>query len=257
MAKLRLSIVLVLTVIALVMPTFGSQAQLWSCTPRTDWTQVHVVQRGETLARIAARYGTTWTQLAQGNCITNPNFIYAGQQIRVPTGGNQPTPQPIPNNQVLLPNYAINAYSAPNLSQTIVHVANGGSALAIGRNYYGKWLMLQFPNGVRGWVETYHIPATSAFIQALPVLDYSDRPQDPNAVTARVTASGVRLRGGPGLDKPVITYVSFGTVTVLGRSLDGNWLMVTTSRGLTGWMWSYFVELEGSLIQSLAVMGTD
>ncbi|MAS35443.1 MAG: hypothetical protein CL610_15640 [Anaerolineaceae bacterium] len=43
----------------------------------------HVVQRGETLARIANRYGLTVDQLAKLNNIANPNRIQAGQTLTV------------------------------------------------------------------------------------------------------------------------------------------------------------------------------
>jgi LysM repeat protein len=49
--------------------------------------QVHVVQRGETLSSIAARYGTTAQAIASANGLKNPNFIYAGQRLIIPTGG--------------------------------------------------------------------------------------------------------------------------------------------------------------------------
>lgn|GEM_PF-6306753 len=45
---------------------------------------VYVVQRGDTLARIAARYGTSVAALAQANRISNPNRIAVGQRINVP-----------------------------------------------------------------------------------------------------------------------------------------------------------------------------
>jgi lipoprotein-anchoring transpeptidase ErfK/SrfK len=48
---------------------------------------VHVVQRGETLGRIAARYGTSVAAFVSANGLRNPNFIYVGQRLRIPTGG--------------------------------------------------------------------------------------------------------------------------------------------------------------------------
>lgn len=45
----------------------------------------YVVQPGDTLARIAQRYGTSWLTLAQVNNIANPNRIYAGQTIFIPS----------------------------------------------------------------------------------------------------------------------------------------------------------------------------
>lgn len=58
-------------------------------------TGTHTVSRGETLAGIAARYGTTTRALAQANGITNPNRIYAGTRLTVPgpaAAPSAPTP---------------------------------------------------------------------------------------------------------------------------------------------------------------------
>lgn len=43
----------------------------------------YTVQSGDTLSRIAGKFGTTYTALAQINGIKDPNMIYAGQKIRV------------------------------------------------------------------------------------------------------------------------------------------------------------------------------
>ncbi len=48
---------------------------------------VHVVQRGENLAQIARRYGTSVSAIAAANGLRNPNLIYVGQRLRIPTGG--------------------------------------------------------------------------------------------------------------------------------------------------------------------------
>lgn len=39
------------------------------------------VKKGDTLAKIAKKYGTTWKKLAKDNAISNPNLIYVGQKI--------------------------------------------------------------------------------------------------------------------------------------------------------------------------------
>ncbi|KAK0732515.1 Cyanovirin-N [Apiosordaria backusii] len=45
------------------------------------------VQPGDTLRDIAQRQGTTWQELAQINCIQNPDLIHPGQVIKLPGGG--------------------------------------------------------------------------------------------------------------------------------------------------------------------------
>jgi LysM repeat protein len=60
--------------------------------PATGGPVVHVVQSGESLLTIAARYGTTWQAIAAANNLANANFIFPGQRLNIPAGG--PPPQP-------------------------------------------------------------------------------------------------------------------------------------------------------------------
>ena len=48
-------------------------------------TITYTVQRGDTLWAIARRYGTTVGEIAEINNISNPNLIYPGQELRIPT----------------------------------------------------------------------------------------------------------------------------------------------------------------------------
>ena len=70
----------------------------------------HVVSPGENLYRIALRYGTTISKLAEANGIVNPNLILVGQVLVIPdaagttpvpttptTPGPTPTPPPTTN----------------------------------------------------------------------------------------------------------------------------------------------------------------
>lgn len=56
----------------------------------------HVVQRGDTLSSIALRYGTTVAALMAANQLANPNLIYVGQRLVIPSGASTPAPAPHP-----------------------------------------------------------------------------------------------------------------------------------------------------------------
>lgn len=63
-------------------------------TPTPIGETIYVVKAGDTLSKIASKYGTTYQKLAEYNNIANPNLIYVGQKIRIPNGGGTPTPTP-------------------------------------------------------------------------------------------------------------------------------------------------------------------
>lgn len=51
-------------------------------------TVLYTVKPGDTLSGVAQQYNTTWAAIYDDNqsTISNPNLIYAGQQLRVPEG---------------------------------------------------------------------------------------------------------------------------------------------------------------------------
>lgn len=49
--------------------------------------QVYTVKTGDTLSKIAAKFGTTYQKLASYNGIANPNKINVGQKIKIPGSG--------------------------------------------------------------------------------------------------------------------------------------------------------------------------
>jgi LysM repeat protein len=84
----RFVVVLALLVALLSISMIATQAQN---------QQTHTVQAGETLYRISLRYGVTLTALVQANSIANPNLIFVGQVLIIPTGGTTPPPAtPVP-----------------------------------------------------------------------------------------------------------------------------------------------------------------
>jgi len=76
--RLTMLLVSLLAIVAFALPEAAHAAQT-----------VYVVQRGDTLGRIAARYGTTAWAIANANGIRNINFIWVGQRLVIPGSGGQ------------------------------------------------------------------------------------------------------------------------------------------------------------------------
>lgn len=80
-------IMIFLIIMAMVVPA-NVQAQ------DDQGNQTYVVQAGDNLYRIAQRYGTTVSAIVTANSITNPNLIYVGQVLVIPSGSTPPTTPP-------------------------------------------------------------------------------------------------------------------------------------------------------------------
>jgi LysM repeat protein len=65
-------------------------------TPPPSGEVTYTVVPGDTLGAIARRYNTTVQAIATRNGIANPNLIYPGQVLIIPTGGTPPPATPVP-----------------------------------------------------------------------------------------------------------------------------------------------------------------
>lgn len=89
MRRLRLFVPLVVVVVLVLLlaaPVAASAAPSQTAAG-SGCSQFYVVRRGDTLANIAWRNGTSVWYLANLNGISNPNRIYAGQTLCLRGGG--------------------------------------------------------------------------------------------------------------------------------------------------------------------------
>jgi LysM repeat protein len=82
--------IILLATMVVAQPPQPVEAQ--SCAVNTSW-QLYTVVPGDTIAKIAKRFNSTISAIVAANCLTNPNQIKAGQQLRVPpaSDGNSGT----------------------------------------------------------------------------------------------------------------------------------------------------------------------
>lgn len=57
----------------------------------------YIVQPGDTLSGIAASYGSSVAAIVQANDISNPDLIFVGQQLAIPSGASPSAPIPAPD----------------------------------------------------------------------------------------------------------------------------------------------------------------
>ena len=101
---------------------------------------IHIVQRGERLASIARWYGTTVQAIASANGIYNPNFIYAGQRLIIPSGSQYPPP-PQQNYYIVRPGDTL-AGIARYFGTTIWAIAQANNLQNVNWIYAGMYLVI-------------------------------------------------------------------------------------------------------------------
>ena len=82
---------------SLLPQTVAAASPQVNVSPQTTGYTTHVVQAGESLSRIAVRYGVSVQALVTANNIANANQIFVGQRLRIPTTGQQPAPAQQPS----------------------------------------------------------------------------------------------------------------------------------------------------------------
>lgn len=118
----------------------------------------HTVSSGETLATIAQKYNVDWYALANLNGIVNPNLIYVGQVLIIPTegtgaGGTPPTNGAVPGTIVRY--YVRVADTLSNIAvqycTTVAAIANASGINIYAPIYPGQSLYIPvgycYPNG--------------------------------------------------------------------------------------------------------------
>ena len=79
----------------LLIPSDGDSPPPLRQAQDTALAQIHIVQPGETLTRIASRYGTTVSAIVAANGIADPSLILVGQRLAIPgSAPSAPLPSP-------------------------------------------------------------------------------------------------------------------------------------------------------------------
>ncbi len=87
--RLFLVVAIAISIFLLAVPAYATPAQT---AGGSGCAQFYTVQCGDTLYKIAVRFGTNTWALARLNGISNPNVIYAGQTICVKAAAPIPPP---------------------------------------------------------------------------------------------------------------------------------------------------------------------
>lgn len=160
-------------------------------TPSAPSTTTYIVQRGDTLFRIATRFGVTTAELAAANNLVNPALIYVGQVLTIPNAGssvNLPNPTSAPpaaggaGKRILIDisEQHLYAYEGDHLVFSFV-ASTGSPGLDTRPGHYS--VLNKIPNAYGGnwniwmpnWLGIYWAGSLQNGIHALPILPDGSR----------------------------------------------------------------------------------
>ena len=96
----------------------------------------YTIVSGDTLSKIAQRFGTTYQELARINGIANPNIISIGQIIKVPGGGSSKSSTPSPQPSNINTNQIIGKANSTKLLDTLRYSPWSSKADSLSVAYY-------------------------------------------------------------------------------------------------------------------------
>lgn len=174
-------------------------------------SRTYTIQRGDTLSALAARFGTSVQAIASLNRIANPNVIYAGQVLTIPSGSPavstaSTTPAPAPPPAAVAPPSPAIGYANPlrALSDLVpervdqgVDYSGSGPIYALGDGVVRNTTNPGWPGGAFISYELSNGPAAGDFVYVAE--NMTPRVQVGQSVTP-TTVLGTLMDGGPGLE---------------------------------------------------------
>ncbi|MEK4513752.1 N-acetylmuramoyl-L-alanine amidase [Paenibacillus sp. FSL H8-0122] len=154
---------------------------------------------------------------------------------------------------------SLNVRSEPAASAAVTGTLAGGATVTVTEEQHG-WLKVR-AGSVSGWVAGYYLKRTSGS-SSTSASSSASKASAKSAVktsavssgTAVVTASSLRMRGGPGTGHEVVGSLQSGNkVTILLR--QGEWSRVRTAGGTVGWVSSQY--LSGGAVRSASTVSSN
>jgi LysM repeat protein len=99
-----------------------------------DSSGTHRVRRGETLSRIAAKYGVSTRELQRANGLRSANNIRVGQRLKIPGSEPPPLAEPAPSSSPAMAQIAQSA-PEPTPAEGVYRVQRGDTLASIARKF--------------------------------------------------------------------------------------------------------------------------
>lgn len=224
--------------------------------PGVGFGAVARLNRGGVVTLIGRNADATWAQVQLAAGIQgwiNANYLAPSLPI-----ANLPVTYGTTVSNGVVSASFLNVRSGPSAGFGVVATLSRGDAVnLIARTEDSTWVQVQLSNGTQGWVNASWL-ISNIRVWTLPVAGNTSgvptAPPPANAgPTGVISAYRLNVRSGPGTWYGVVTQVAQGqSVSLLGRTAYGDWLLIQAPNGFTGWINANYV-LSGTAFSTLPV----
>ena len=202
--------------------------------PGTNYTSKTVIASGTSIT-VTDRSNAEWYAVKLSNGMTG--YIFS-QYIRLSNdsssdAGSVPSTESTPAKTTEY----VNVRSGPGTNYTSKTVIASGTSITVTDRSNSEWYAVKLSNGMTGYIYSIYIRIES---------ESSSGGSSGTESTPAKTTEYVNVRSGPGTNYTSKTVIASGTSITVTDTSNPEWYAVKLSNGMTGYIYSIYIELQSS-----------
>ena len=201
--------------------------------PGTNYTSKTVIASGTSIT-VTDSSNSEWYAVKLSNGMTGYIFsIYIELESGSSSGGGSSSSESVRARTTA----GVNVRSGPGTNYSSKTVIASGTSITVTDRSNSEWYAVKLSNGTTGYIYSIYIRIES---------ESSSGGSSGTESTPAKTTEYVNVRSGPGTNYSSKTVIASGTSITVTDTSNPEWYAVKLSNGMTGYIYSIYIELESS-----------
>ena len=201
--------------------------------PGTNNTSKTVIASGTSIT-VTDRSNSEWYAVKLSNGMTGYIFsIYIELESGSSSGGGSSSSESVQARTTA----GVNVRSGPGTNYSSKTVIASGTSITVTDRSNSEWYAVKLSNGMTGYIYSIYIRIES---------ESSSGGSSGTESTPAKTTEYVNVRSGPGTNYTSKTVIASGTSITVTDTSNPEWYAVKLSNGMTGYIYSIYIELQSS-----------
>ena len=201
--------------------------------PGTNYTSKTVIASGTSIT-VTDRSNSEWYAVKLSNGMTGYIFsIYIELESGSSSGGGSSPSESVQARTTA----GVNVRSGPGTNYSSKTVIASGTSITVTDRSNSEWYAVKLSNGMTGYIYSIYIRIES---------ESSSGGSSGTESTPAKTTEYVNVRSGPGTNYTSKTVIASGTSITVTDTSNPEWYAVKLSNGMTGYIYSIYIELQSS-----------